>query len=209
MSGYYLYLAACSKRNDISFVRGVEAPDLLKKYLELYGLEETQKKYNFFLKTENMPDFVELEERLLQKEIKGKNFGMHYGRSSCPNVLFFWSCLTSEQHENPFWRGYLWHLVIDYKVHKVLKNTETLLLSKEEVKQLQMDWGRVNARISDCYPCLALTPEIHQLGVVDFIYDDKPIAYIDWDALKQTIDYLRGFDPLNGDIEKIIAEVIR
>ncbi len=226
MPGYYVHSAVCNPvtRKNLSFVRGVEAPDILKKYFKLYGLPGAKEKYNDTLKTVDMPDFTELEERIQQKEIMGAGTGLHYGLSSQPDVLLCWNSLSTEEQKQPFYRGYVWHLLTDYKIYQVLdidakfvefmeankdKSQEEMVeLKKQEVKKLHTDWDKTNQKIKDTYPEVWLTPEVEELGIVQFI-KEGPLFYVDWEALKQTIDYLRSFDPLHGDMDAIIAEIIK
>ena len=223
MPGYYLHLAACDSqaRNNLSFLRGVEAPDILKKYFKLYGIEGAKEKYTS-LKTEDMPEFECLEKRIQEKETYGKPDGLHYGLSSKPDVLFFWKSLSEEEKENPFYKGYLWHLLTDLlmyseldidskfsdleKKHKNDKNFEEL--SKSEVKALHSDWDKTNAKVRDTYPDVSLPKEVLELGVVKFIEDDN-LHYVDWAVLKETIDFLRSFNPLNENLDSIIAEILK
>ena len=114
MPGYYVHLASCNKeaRKNRSFVCGVEVPDLLKKYYQLYGLEGTKEKYNL-IKTPEMPDFKVLSPRVQQQETNLGQDGMHYGWSSNPDYKCFLNNLSDSDKNNPFYRGYLWHLLTD------------------------------------------------------------------------------------------------
>ena len=125
------------------------------------------------------------------------------------------------QKANPFYRGYVWHLLtdaimygrldIDAKFQKVLDENQGHLdigeLKKGEVKKLHADWDKTNARVRDTYPEVSLPDEVKELGVVQFITEGD-LVYVDWSLLKETIDYLRTFDPLNGDMESIIENVL-
>lgn len=226
MPGYYVHLSSCrpETRKNLSFIRGVEAPDILKKYLKLYGLSGAREKYNSVLKTEDMPDFKKLEDRIQQKEAMGAGTGLHYGLSSKPDIRLYWNSLSAEEQSLPFYRGYGWHLLTDYKIYQVLdidakfaefmeankdKSQEEMAeLKKQEVKKLHSDWNKTNQKIKETYPGVILTPEVEELGVVQFI-KEGPLFYVDWDVLKQTIGYLRTFDPLYGDMNAIITELIK
>lgn len=104
MPGYYVHLAACKPeaRKSISFVHGVEAPDILKKYFKLYGISGAKSKYNNLLKTTNMPDFQKFEKRIQQKEVMGAGTGLHYGLSSKPDTKLCWDSLSEEEKNQPF-----------------------------------------------------------------------------------------------------------
>lgn len=104
MPGYYLHLAACNSavKNNRSFILGVEAPDILKKYVKLYGMEGARDKYNN-LKTDEMPSFESFEKRLMQKEVSGAGTGLHYGMSSNPDIMLYWTTLNDEERNNPFY----------------------------------------------------------------------------------------------------------
>ena len=120
---------------------------------------------------------------------------------------------------NPFYRGYVWHLLtdkliysklnIDEKFHNVLEKKEHVdidELRKEEVKKLHSDWDKTNALVRDTYPEVALTDEVKELGVVQFASGE--LVYVSWEVLKDTIEYLRSFNPINGDMDFIIEEVL-
>ena len=223
MPGYFVHLAACTPqaRESISFVRGVEAPDLLKMHFKIYGHFGARKKYES-LKTSDMPNYFELENRAWQKESTNSTDGTHFGVSSNPGILVFWNDLPQTQKLNPFYRGYLWHLITDaivysrldlvaklQKVFEANKNNPDLENIKEaELQNLHSDWDMTNSRIKETYPDVTLTPEILELNVVKFTEGDS-LHYVDWDILKETIDFLRSFDPLNGDIESIMQTVMK
>ena len=222
MPGYYLHFAACNEhvRTNESFMHGVEARDLLKKYVKLYGVEGARNKYNSF-KTFDMPEFEKFEVRSQQKEVYGSTDGLHYGLSSKPDIKFFWNSLNLEEKKNYFYKGYAWHLLTDLimytrldinskfanfmKEHENDGNLEEL--KKQEVKKLHTDWDKTNAKVRDTYVSVILPPEIEELGVVKFI-DEGELYYVDWDILKSTIDFLRVYNPLEGNMDSIIYEII-
>lgn len=223
MPSYYLHLASCGGHSleNRSFVLGVEAPDILKKHVKFCGgIENAHAKYDS-LRTSEMSEYCELQPRIQQKETANSNEGLHYGLSSQPDVKACWSGLTEMQKVNPFYRGYVWHLLtdaimygrldIDAKFQKVLDEKQGYLdigeLKKGEVKKLHADWDKTNARVRDTYPEVSLPDEVKELGVVQFITEGD-LVYVDWSLLKETIDYLRTFDPLNGDMESIIENVL-
>lgn len=224
MAGYYIHLAACNPeaRKNLSFVRGVEAPDILKVYFKLYGAEGAREKYNS-LKLEGMPEYDRLEERVLQEEKIGSKTGLHYGVSSKPDVWMFWNSLTSEEKKNPFYRGYVWHLLTDLTIYAMLKieykyayvlgvnkyHPDMEAFQREELNKLHADWDKTNSKVRDTYPDVVLPPEVEELGVVRFIEDDY-FDYVDWETVKTTIDYFREFDPLDDstDIERIIVSTL-
>lgn len=220
MPGYYLHLAACGGEllKNKSFVLGVEAPDILKKHLKDAGgdIEKARAKYNF-LRFGDMPDYSDFEVRVQQKESRGKLDGMHYGKSSSTNVRVFWNSLSEAQKKTAFYRGYAWHLLtdaimyarldIDARFAKVLgDNLYDEELRWKEVEKLHLDWDKTNTLVRATYPEVILTPEVEELNVVGF-EAGKPI-YVDWNILKETIDFLRTFDPLTGDMEAIIEEIL-
>ncbi len=223
MPGYYVHFATCG--NDTlknrSFVLGVEAPDILKKHVKVCGgIDGARVKYES-IRTDDAPDYCKLENRIQQKECYGSTDGLHYGLSSSPNVKAFWYSLSESQKNNPFYRGYAWHLLtdaitygrlnIDAKFQKFLEanrgvpNIEEL--KKNEVKKLHADWDKTNARIRDTYPEVSLPDEVKELGVVQFINDGEPV-YVDWYLLRDTIEYLRTFDPIHGNMDVIIETVM-
>ncbi len=223
MPGYYLHLASCETHclENRSFVLGVEAPDILKKHVKFCGgIEGAHAKYDS-LRTSEMPDYSELLPRIQQKESANSSDGLHYGLSSNPDVRACWLGLSKKQKDNPFYRGYVWHLLtdaimygrlnIDAKFQKVLTENQgqqdVEVLKKEEVKKLHADWDKTNARVRETYPGVSLPDEVKELGVVQFITEGD-LFYVEWPLLKETIEYLRTFDPLNGNMEKIIVEVL-
>ena len=222
MPGYYIHFAACSPEavENLSFLRGVEAPDILKKHFRVYGLAKARDLYAS-LRTNDMPEYRYFEERVQQKETPGSNNGMHYGVSSQPNIGFFWNSLTEEERQNPFFRGYVWHLLTDAIIYKRLGvdvkfrefteqhkgegNLEEL--RQIEVNRLHSDWDKTNSAVKNTYPDVVLPPEVVQLGEVQFA-EESTFCYVDWDILKRTVDSLRSFRPLNGSMEEIIEKIM-
>ena len=80
-------------------------------------------------------------------------------------------------------------------------------LYKAEVKKLHADWDKTNALVRDTYPEVILPEEVMELGVVQFI-EEVDLVYVDWHILKDTIGYLRTFDPLYGNMNSIIKDVL-
>ena len=223
MPGYYLHFAACGgdSLKNRSFVLGVEAPDILKKHVKACGgIEAAHAKYDS-LRTNEMPEYSELQSRILQKERVDSNEGLHYGLSSKPDIMACWSGLSEKQKTNPFYRGYVWHLLtdaimygrlnIDAKFMKVLQENEENPNLEEvkmrERKKLHADWDKTNALVRDTYPEITLPEEVKELGVVQFI-EEVDLVYVDWHILKDTIGYLRTFDPLYGNMNSIIKDVL-
>ena len=167
MPGYYVHLAASNPltRKNRSFVCGIEIPDLLKTYYSSYGLSMTREKYNH-IKTNDMPDFSYFELRVSEQENTYNNAGMHFGWSSNPNIMYYWNSLTKREKQNPFFIGYLWHLLTDLLVYKYLnlenkldrfakqhkddKNLKDLL--EIEYQKLHSDWDKTNAKIKVTNP---------------------------------------------------------
>lgn len=81
-------------------------------------------------------------------------------------------------------------------------------IMNREVKKLHTDWDKTNALVRDTYPEVSLPDEVKELGVVKFINDGE-LVYVDWPLLKETIDYLRTFDPIDGDMDNIIESVLK
>jgi len=223
MPGYYVHLASSNPlaRKSRSFVCGVEAPDLLKTYFKSYGLVGAKKKYDA-IKTNEMPDFSSFRCRLQQEEQNGIPEGMHYGWSSSPDIFCYWNSLTLEQKKNPFYIGYLWHLLTDLLLYTYLdidakfvefnakhSNDKNLqFLVEQEVKKLHTDWDITNAKIRDTYGDVLIPPEIRELGIVKFINCNRT-SYVDWDVMKSIIDYMRSFNPLMENLEEVIPTVMR
>ena len=222
MPGYYVHLASTNEEalENREFVWGLEAPDLLKAYYKRLGLEGTREKYNL-AKTGLMPAFDKLAKRVTQKESILSSDGLHYGVSSKPNIMKFWNSLSEEEKKNPYYRGYLWHLLtdllmytyldIDKKLQEKLKNYVNEGNFDEykmrEVSILHADWDKINHKIKELYPNVVLTDEIKDLNVVKFLDDDNTI-YIEFELIKTLIDFLRLFNPLGEDIDNNIKDII-
>ena len=222
MPGYYIHLAACGNQSleNQRFKFGVLAPDYFKKLFKLFGGIDSARLHYSTIRKGDTTEFDELEHRIQQKEQINSSEGLHFGLSSQPNVRAFWNSLTETQKKNPFYRGYAWHLLtdaiiygrlnIDARFQNVLDEYRGSLnideLRKQEAKRLHEDWDKTNALVRDTYPGISLPDEIKELGVVQFITGTP--FYVDWSVLKSTIDYLRTFDPINGDMEKIIEKVL-
>lgn len=225
MPGYYVHLATVSGESakNRSFICGVEAPDILKKHLKDAGgdFEKARLKYEA-MRTEDMPDYSVFVHRLFQEEKSGTTDGMHFGKSSSTNVRAFWTSLSKLQRQNPFYKGYAWHLLTDAIVYGRLNinaRFERTLRSRnvpieewateraKEVEILHADWDKTNAKVREAYPEVKLTAEVEELNVVHFAESDI-LTYVDWPLLKSTIDYLRSFDPLSGDMDIIIETIL-
>ncbi len=220
MPGYYVHLAAChpEARKNRSFVLGVEAPDLLKKYYLSYGLEGTRDRYNS-LKTPDMPDFSWFVPKIEEEENKDGSNGLHFGWSSNPDVRCFWNILTPEEKKNYFFIGYLCHLLPDLLVYKCLDfekkfeeikrknpNGENMDFILQEIQRLRGDWDKINSRIRDEYPDVILTPEVLELGEVKYSDSDQ-FNYIDYYTVKTVIDYFRHFNPIHDNIDDMIEKI--
>lgn len=226
MPGYYIHYAACSSdaRENLSFLRGLEAPDILKKHFKIYGIDGAREKYNSF-KTPEMPEYEVLVDRIQQKEKMGSLDGLHYGVSSQPGVWQFWKSLCIEDKENPFYKGYFWHLLtdllvydllgIDEKFQYVIEQNKGIMdideLREKETKKLHEDWDRLNARVRDNFPDVILSPEVIELNVVKFI-EGGNFAYVNPRAVYKAIINLRKFDPLTTnfrDVAWVVAPLLK
>ena len=125
MPGYLVHYATVKPELLVnrSFMLGVEAPDILKKHLKIYGIDGARCKYNW-IKTSIMPNYARFEKRILEPETIGSTTGLHYGTSSNPNVWLCWNELSEEEKNNLFFRGYIWHLLTDYIIYKRLEITK-------------------------------------------------------------------------------------
>lgn len=224
MPGYYVHLAASNKiaRKNRSFVCGVEMPDLLKYYVKNYTHDEAKKKYDK-LKTKDMPNFSFFEKRARQVEKNNSSDGMHYGKSSNPGILSFWNNLTNSQKNNPFFIGYLWHLLTDLLIYKYLnididakindlnsKNANEKKieeLKKIELDKLHSDWDKTNGKIRKLYPDIIIPKEILELNIIKYI-ENEQTSYIVWDTIKDLINFLKEINPLESNINKVIDVII-
>ena len=207
MPGYLIHLAACpkSESNNREYIWGIEAPDILKKWYKLWGIDGCREKYNS-IKTSGMPDFSRLEGRIHEKEQVGTSSGLHFGVSSSPDLLAFWNWLDHKEIAMPFWHGYSFHLLTDAIVYSRLKIEEqfqrNLAIAKKnnpqidskafmaaETSQLHADWDRINAIIRDRYG-VSPTPEVEELGVVKYCSEGQ-LKYVEPEIIIATIDFLR------------------
>ena len=225
MPGYLVHYATVKPELLVnrSFMLGVEAPDILKKHLKIYGIDGARCKYNW-IKTSIMPNYARFEKRILESETISSTTGLHYGTSSNPNVWLCWNELLEEEKNNLFFRGYIWHLLTDYIIYKRLeitkKFTESLIqfkdapnleeLQKKAKNKLHTDWDKTNSKVKATYPEVVLPEEVIELDVVKYV-DSGELTYVDWLVLKSTIDFLRTFDPVNAtssEMEDMIYEII-
>ena len=221
MGGYNFHRSTASGNLSPEFIAGLFAPDIMKKWYKIWGLDGAYKKYNM-IRTDKMPEFEEFSERVQQQEVCGKADGMHYGKSSLPNIMAFWNGLTKKQRENAFYKGYVWHLLGDALMYKRLDIDAKFLefkkankdkpnfeaLRKAEVEKLHDDWDKTNVLIRDSYPDVVLPDWVTELGVVKYLTKGT-LVYVNWSVLKDTIDYLRQFNPMSDDMENIIETVIK
>ena len=230
MHSYFPYWAsACPEAKQVrAFVIGLEIPDLLKDYRKKYknGLAEANAEYSILQEeTDGLPDFSKyFSERLMQKERLGSSFGMHFGKKLCPNVKAFWNWVPDSQKANPFWRGYLWHLISDrvinprLNINKKIKTlSETKKISQKELGTfmqeevtpiLEKDLHKVNILLSDAYSDVQMTPEVEELGITLHAYPDMELSFIDWNVFIQSVGWLRSYDPLAPNIDDTIEEIL-
>lgn len=217
MPGYLLHLAACRPAllENESFRKGVEAPDLLKKWVSIFGINEAQKKYLSWKEPDMPPSYYFFEERALAKDDYQKK-GLHYGYSSDPDLNAFLGMFSENHQNNPFWRGYFWHLITDkimyswLNVEEMYKKRVSKLVSadltteeveKLEKKKLHDDWDRTNELVREKFNIsMPLPPEIEELNVVKFINDGQPLTYISWDKVELAIELLRALNPLTESV---------
>ncbi len=216
MPGYLLHLAACKPAllENVSFRKGVEAPDLLKKWVFKLGLDEARKKYATWKET-NMPEFSYFEQRALSTD-DDRKMGLHFGYSSNPDLIAFLDTISEKDMKNPFWRGYFWHLITDKLMYSWLNVGERygqeLLrqiregnahedVEKAEKKKLHDDWDRTNEMVREKFNIsMPLPSEIEELNVVKFINDGQPLTYISWDKVELAIELLRALNPLKENV---------
>lgn len=230
MHSYFPYWAsACPEAKQVrAFVIGLEIPDLLKDYRKKYknGLAEANAVYEALQKeTDGLPDFSKyFSERLMQKERLGSSFGMHFGKKLCPNVKAFWNWVPDSEKANPFWRGYLWHLISDRVINprlninqKIKTLSETKKISQKELGTfmqeevtpiLEKDLHKVNILLSDAYSDVQMTPEVEELGITLHAYPDMELSFIDWNVFIQSVGWLRSYDPLAPNIDDTIEEIL-
>ena len=204
MPGYVIYLSASnySELGYPGYLKGILAPDILKKWYKLFkgDMEAVRLKYEQW-KTSEMPTFEVLAERLAQKEQEGSTAGLHYGLSSNPNIEAF----LKDPNVNinlAFWSGYHDHLYTDKRIYQTLKIDQKLNQKWEEIKNLpnakeiysheievlHNDWDILNKRYSEKYD-ITLPPEVFELNIVQF--KEGKTVYVDAELLDKVIEELR------------------
>ena len=203
MPGYYIHLAASNSKNrgNKKFIKGIIMPDLLKDYYRMYGFSETKKKYEE-IKINGMPDFSFFEQRVQEKPKENTNEGLHYGTSADPNIHLFWNSLTNEQKNNPFFRGYLWHLLTDLYIDQMLGLEFGLNL-----ELLHSDWDNLNTYIKTSYPLVKLPKEVIDLNIISY-KNDNTFNYVNPNNIKKLIDFLNRFNVLKENPDEIIVKII-
>ena len=197
MPGYAIYLATLTEkeRENLDFVKGVLTPNILKKWYKIFNgdLSQVEEKYAKWAKNGNLPPFSAFEKRIAQKESLNVSEGMHYGMSSSPDLNAFFKDPVVDL-SNPFWKGYLKHLITDlvlYRaldIEKILNNLwitfekcpNAMDLYHAEVSKLYNDWDILNKLYINQYSIL-LPKEVLELSVVNFktgklVYVDKTIV---------------------------------
>ena len=222
MPNSYVHLVCCNPKllENRSFVIGNEAPHLLKVWFKQEGMDKTRVEY-LSIQQKDMPAFCTLEERISQKERWAYDSGLHFGKKDNPHIDAFWQALSPDERKSDFWRGYLWHLLTDMFIHSKLALKEKLdskmrafegsqdqkeFFLRKEASRMNDDWRKVNSLLLHTYPEVNLTHEIRNLDEIHFICPDT-LDYIYWPDLKDYINYLRSFNPLSQDIEKIMREI--
>lgn len=218
MPGYYAHLASCHEKALLnpSFRLGVEIPDLLKTYYKV-SPNYAQEKYNL-LKTKDMPEYSYFAKRLKEEERPNVPKGMHYGLSNNPNVLYFFSSLSNTEKTNPFFLGYLWHLLTDLLCYQSLNvdNIFNEYLKTQDISQknnllshklsiIHEDWDKINKKILEQYPSLNIPSEIKELDFINF-KEGNPL-FINETILFKIISYLRDINPLDANMLDIINNI--
>lgn len=204
MPGYIIHLATLTEkeRENKDFVKGVLAPDILKKWYKIYNgdLAQVEEKYSKWAKDGNLPPFSVFKERLLQEETSHGTTGMHYGQSSNPSLNAFVEDPIVDL-SNPFWKGYFKHLIGDLALYKTLgikkkfnaawKNFENLPNAKElyeaERDKLHNDWDILNDLYIKQYN-ISLPEEVLELNVVGF--NTGELVYVDKSAVDNVIYFM-------------------
>lgn len=204
MPGYLLHFAACrpeTLKNE-SFMKGVEAPDLLKKWVSLFGVEEACKKYDY-IRWSDMPPFSRFEKRAQAKDDSQK-LGLHFGNSDNPDLKMFLDFLSEEEKDKPFWKGYLWHLITDRILYDWIDIAGLKQENKFQKEILHKDWDKINRIVQLRYPEIWIPPEIKELNIVRFRADSKNLTYVDWKKIILAIDMLRLINPIDNKAEDLV-----
>ena len=120
MTGFYLETCKPEILKNEEFKLGLEMPHFGEE-LKRHGIDGAREFYNS-IKTDNMPKFERFTERLREPEIPEESSGMHFGTQQKPDIMYLWGSLTEGERRNPFWKGYTWHLVVDYFVCQNLED---------------------------------------------------------------------------------------
>ena len=142
MTGFYLETCKPEILKNEEFKLGLEMPHFGEK-IKRHGIDGAREFYNS-IKTDKMPKFERFTKRLRESEIPEESSGMHYGTQQKPDIMYLWGSLTEGERRNPFWKGYTWHLVVDYVIGvetniedtvKYLKRFDPLNGDPEEIIQ--------------------------------------------------------------------------
>ncbi len=205
MPEYVIHVAACTKEelSSEAFLKGVLAPDILKKWLKIYknDINQVEVKYNSW-KTKDMPNFSNLKNRIIANDDE-KSYGLHYGYSNNPNFNIFFADPVVELTK-PFWKGYFKHLLTDYKIYtkfdinsifkikeQGLTKEEREHIYNERKKTLHDDWDILNLKIANMYKIL-LPEEVIELNIVKFKAGNS--VYIKEDIIINSIEELRKIE---------------
>lgn len=197
---FLIYFAAAGKGlRDRNFTIGVELKNLLQKYYVFFGNSGAQIKYEE-IRTKMMPEYEFWEEKLKSLQ------------NISPGVLSFLDELTNEQKKYPFYKGYCLSLIVDELLEKNSIINGRFLSTSKGLKSfaIQEELCMINTLIQKTYPEVYVTDEVANMCPVKYIpvEDTKTLRYVNWEALKMLIDYLRSFDFLYGDIEKITHNIL-
>lgn len=197
MPGYFIHIASASKdiRNSKLALKGIIAPDLWK--WKTPTLEEYS---NFFNDLSNSPSYEQVQ-FLCSLEHGGTHFGSSPSDTSHANFTLLKELFATGQldADNPFFKGYIHHLHVDYKFYSdesicniKLFNKDYSIDAKATSDLAHSDWDKTNTAIAKWYPEVldiisTMPKEIQE--IISFI-DGTP-KYISLNSIHQFIQNMQ------------------
>lgn len=220
------------KMTSILYRLGLNAPDDLKGLSKYYGdnpqqLVDRYSQYQLsdeekrMLPTAKQLNFLRNITHLTPPIFKEKNgkktIVQHTDRAELAEILqgkgSKFGDLSFMDLNNPFWQGYVTHLVGDRIVYgtddcvdmtKFVEDSKNPSIGPEEARtRLHADWDCINQILEDEFG-IDILPHIEEKGIVKYI-DDVP-TYVNRDALIDAIDTVRGITS-EMDMKSIVEKV--
>ena len=202
MPGYKVHDATGDpeKMGNLSYRKGLNAPDYFKG-----GYIRTHKDYINYFEGCEFNEIISYDE--FSEISKNPHLMDNPHETRNPSIIRFVN-LPYVDLQNPFWQGYLVHLVGDkmfYGSEKYMNFTKfeadiaNIQKKEEAFRLLHNDWDVTNAIVEEEFH-IPLLPEIEDLGIVGYMRGDT--AYINANSI---IDFIREVRKItkNMDINAI------